>query len=57
MLIAKNEFEILRIIFAKSRYYIDNLKNFAKNMLKDFYFDKNLIKKSKPILNLSLIHI
>ena len=51
MLIAKNEFEILRIIFAKSRYYIDNLTNFAKNMLKDFYFDKNLIKKSKPILN------
>ena len=51
MIIAKNEFEILRIIFAKSRYYIGNLTNFAKNMLKDFYFDKNLIKKSKPILN------
>lgn len=51
MLIAKNDFEILRIIFAKSRYYIGNLTNFVNNMLKDFYFDKNLIKKSKPILN------
>ena len=51
MLIAKNDFEILRIICAKCRYYIGNLINFVKNMLKDFYFDKNLIKKSKPILN------
>ena len=51
MLIAKSEFEILRIIFAKCRYYIGNVTNFVKNMLKDFYFDKNLIKKCKPILN------
>ena len=51
MLIARNEFEILKNIFEKCRYYIGNLTNFANNMLKDYYFDKNLIKKCKPILN------
>ena len=51
MLIAKNEFEILKNIFEKCRYYIGNLTNFANNMLKDYYFDKNLIKKCNPIVN------
>ena len=51
MLIAKNEFEVLKIIFEKSRYYIGNLINFANNMLKDYNFDKKLIKKGKPILD------
>jgi MAP/microtubule affinity-regulating kinase len=51
MLIAKNEFLILKNIFEKCRYYIGNLTNFANNMLKDYYFDKNLIKKCNPIVN------
>ena len=51
MLIAKSEFETLRTIFEKCRYYIGNLTNFANNMLKDYNFDKKLIKKGKPILD------
>ena len=51
MLIVKNEFEVLKVIFEKSRYYIGNLTNFANNMLKDYNFDKKLIQKGKPILD------
>ena len=51
MLIVKNEFEVLKTIFEKSRYYIGNLTNFANNMLKDYNFDKKLIQKGKPILD------
>lgn len=51
MLIIKNEFEVLKTIFEKSRYYIGNLTNFANNMLKDYNFDKKLIQKGKPILD------
>ena len=51
MLIPKNDFELLRTIFEKCRYYVGNLTNFANNLLKDYNFDKNMIKKSEPILN------
>ena len=51
MFIVKNEFEILKNILEKCRYYVGNLTNFANNMLKDYYFDKNLINKCQPILN------
>ena len=51
MIIPKNEFEILKAIFEKCRYYVGNLTNFANNMLKDYNFDKKLIKRGKPILN------
>ena len=50
MIIPQHDFEILRAIFQKSRYFIGNLINFANNILKDYNFDKNLIKKCKPIL-------
>ena len=49
MVIPLHDFEILRIIFQKSRYYIGNLINFANNILKDYNFDKILIKKCRPI--------
>ena len=51
MHIIKSEFETLRTIFEKCRYYVGNLTNFVNNMLKDYNFDKKLIKKGKPILN------
>ena len=51
MIISKNDFEILKAIFEKCRYYVGNLINFANNMLKDYNFDKKLIKRGKPILN------
>ena len=51
MIISKNDFEILKAIFEKCRYYVGNLTNFANNMLKDYNFDKKLIKRGKPILN------
>jgi hypothetical protein len=50
MIIQLHDFEILRAIFQKSRYFIGNLINFANNMIKDFNFDKNLINKCRPIL-------
>ena len=50
MIIPPHDFEILRAIFQKSRYYIGNLINFANNILKDYNFDKKLIKKCRPIL-------
>ena len=50
MIISHHEFEVLRAIFQKCRYYIGNLINFANNILKDYNFDKKLIKKCKPIL-------
>ena len=50
MIIPQHDFEILRAIFQKSRYFIGNLINFANNILKDYNFDKKLIKKCKPIL-------
>ena len=50
MIIPQHDFEILRAIFKKSRYYIGNLINFANNILKDYNFDKKLIKKCKPIM-------
>ena len=51
MIISKNDFEIVKAIFEKCRYYVGNLINFANNMLKDYNFDKKLIKRGKPILN------
>ena len=53
MVIQLHDFEILRAIFQKSRYFIGNLINFANNIIKDYNFDKKLIKKSKPILELT----
>ena len=50
MVIAHHEFKILRAIFQKCRYYVGNLINFANNILKDYTFDKKLIRKCKPIL-------
>ena len=51
MIISKNDFEVLKAIFYKCRYYIGNLINFANNILKDYNFDKKLISRSKPLLN------
>ena len=51
MLLSKNDYDVLKAIFEKCRYYIGNLINFANNILKDYYFDKKIISKSKPILN------
>ena len=51
MIIQLHDFEILRAIFQKSRYFIGNLINFANNMIKDYIFDKKLITKCRPILD------
>ena len=51
MLIQRHDFEILREIFKKCRYYIGNLINFGNNILKDYSFDKELIQRCKPILD------
>ena len=51
MIIPQHDFEILRAIFQKCRYFTGNLTNLSKNLLKDYNFDKELIQKCKPILD------
>ena len=50
MIINKHDFETLTAIFEKTRQYITNLTNICKNTLKDYMFDKSLIKKCKQII-------
>ena len=51
MIIPQHDFELLRAIFQKTRYFIGNLINFGNNILKDYTFDKKLVRKCKPILD------
>ena len=50
MIIALQNFQLLKSVLEKIRHNMINLTNISKNILKDYIFDKNIIAKCKVII-------